>query len=245
VVVCFAASALGQAGRLPGGFIFPVSRTDPRLRDRRDSFVSIGCISKSSDGELRVTDWRGGERPSVCGSNCNLATTAIPAVIMHGIIASVAFAQKALPGPLTDAPVLPLARKTESREPPIALAARIRWRERIRAPRPPVREVDKKAGSRVRPVERNPTHRIERYGGCRVPNIAAKCRRLLQSGGRRQLTCSLKSANKRSREPAGRRGSRWSLPNRRRAIHDKAAHALVAPIGISSCAQVIWASSTG
>jgi hypothetical protein len=61
----------------------------------------------------------------------------------------------------------------------------------VPGPRPPVREVDKKAGSRVRPVERNPIHRIERYGESRVPNIAAKCRRLLQSGGRRQFACSL------------------------------------------------------
>jgi hypothetical protein len=145
----------------------------PQVDGSRDNFVSIGCISKSSDGELRVTDWRGGEWPSVAGalvcracatplasrrcrrksilyfpnlqqsspsrnddelapdsnggSECELPITtslSVPAVIMHGIIASVAFAQKAPPGPPINAPVLPLARKTESREPPIALAAR-------------------------------------------------------------------------------------------------------------------------
>jgi len=34
--------------------------------------------------------------------------------------------------------------------------------------------IDKKAGSRVRPLERNPTHKIQRCGKRQVPNIAAK-----------------------------------------------------------------------
>jgi hypothetical protein len=72
VVVCFAASALGQAGaptqrvHIPG--IPNGTSIYPKSMDRGDNFVSIGCVSKSSDGELRVTDWRGGERPSVAGA---------------------------------------------------------------------------------------------------------------------------------------------------------------------------------
>jgi hypothetical protein len=126
----------------------------------------------------------------------DLATTAIPAVIMHAIIASVDSRRRRRLGRRLAPPVLPLARKSESREPLIALAARdpVARKHADWDPDPPSGEVDKKAGSRVRPVERNPTHRIERYGGCRVPNIAAKCRRLLQSGGRPPAICSLKSA---------------------------------------------------
>jgi hypothetical protein len=72
VVVCFAANALGQAGapsqrvHIPG---IP-DGTSIYLKSvgRGDSFVSIGCVSKSPDGEFRITDWRGGERPSVAGA---------------------------------------------------------------------------------------------------------------------------------------------------------------------------------
>lgn len=70
-VVCSAAIALGQAGaptqraHIPGipdgSSIYPKS-VDPY------SYVSIGCISKTTDGEFRITDWRGGEQPSVAGA---------------------------------------------------------------------------------------------------------------------------------------------------------------------------------
>ena len=72
VVVCFAASALGQAGaptqrvHIPG--IPDRTSIYPKSMDRGDSFVSIGCVSKSPNGEFRIMDWRGGERPPVAGA---------------------------------------------------------------------------------------------------------------------------------------------------------------------------------
>jgi len=72
VVVCFAASALGQAGaptqrvHIPG--IPNGTSIYPESMDRGDNFVSIGCVEKSANGEFRVTDWRGGERPPVAGA---------------------------------------------------------------------------------------------------------------------------------------------------------------------------------
>jgi hypothetical protein len=72
VVVCFTASALGQAGaptqriHIPG--IPNGTSIYSESMDRGDTFVSIGCIAKSPDGEFRITDWRGGERPSVAGA---------------------------------------------------------------------------------------------------------------------------------------------------------------------------------
>ena len=72
MVVCFTASALGQAGaptqrvRIPG--IPNGTSIYSKSMDRGDNFVSIGCVAKSPDGEFRITDWRGGERPSVAGA---------------------------------------------------------------------------------------------------------------------------------------------------------------------------------
>ena len=72
LVVCFTASALGQAGaptqrvRIPG--IPNGTSIYPKSMDRGDNFVSIGCVAKSADGEFRITDWRGGERPPVAGA---------------------------------------------------------------------------------------------------------------------------------------------------------------------------------
>jgi hypothetical protein len=71
-VVCFAANALGQAGaptqrvRIPG--IPAGTSLYPKSMDRGDNLVSIGCVAKSADGEFRITDWRGGERPPVAGA---------------------------------------------------------------------------------------------------------------------------------------------------------------------------------
>jgi hypothetical protein len=42
--------------------------------DRGDDLVSIGCVTKSPDGEFRITDWRGGERPSIAGAPAFAAT---------------------------------------------------------------------------------------------------------------------------------------------------------------------------
>jgi hypothetical protein len=78
VVVCFATGALGQAGapsqrvHIPG--IPDRTSIYPKSGDRGDSFVSIGCVSKSPNGEFRITDWRGGERPSVAGAPPAAAT---------------------------------------------------------------------------------------------------------------------------------------------------------------------------
>jgi hypothetical protein len=72
LAVCFTASALAQAGaptqrvRIPG--IPNGTSIYPKSVDRGDNFVSIGCVAKSPDGEFRITDWRGGERPSVAGA---------------------------------------------------------------------------------------------------------------------------------------------------------------------------------
>ncbi len=71
-VVCFSAAALGQAGvptqrvHIPG--IPNTTSLYPKSGNRGDSFVSIGCVAKSPDGEFRITDWRGGERPSIAGA---------------------------------------------------------------------------------------------------------------------------------------------------------------------------------
>ena len=71
-VVCFAASALGQAGaptqrvHIPG--IPDGTSIYPRSIYRGDNFVSIGCVAKSPNGEFLVTDWRGGERPPIAGA---------------------------------------------------------------------------------------------------------------------------------------------------------------------------------
>ena len=72
VVVCFGATALGQAGaptqrvHIPG--IPDRTSIYPKSMDRGDNFVSIGCVAKSPNGEFRITDWRGGERPPVAGA---------------------------------------------------------------------------------------------------------------------------------------------------------------------------------
>jgi hypothetical protein len=72
VVVCFATGALGQAGapsqrvHIPG--IPDATSIYPKSPDREGKFVSIGCVAKSPDGEFRITDWRGAERPSIAGA---------------------------------------------------------------------------------------------------------------------------------------------------------------------------------
>jgi hypothetical protein len=72
VVVCLATGALGQAGaptqrvHIPG--IPDGTSIYPKSIDRGGSFVSIGCVTKSPDGEFLVTDWRGGERPPIAGA---------------------------------------------------------------------------------------------------------------------------------------------------------------------------------
>src|SRR5260370_36756514 len=72
VIVCSATAALGQAGaptqrvHIPG--IPNGTSIYPKSMDRGDNFVFVGCVSKSPDGELRITDWRGGQRPSVAGA---------------------------------------------------------------------------------------------------------------------------------------------------------------------------------
>ncbi len=71
-IVCSAAVALGQAGAptqrvhipgIPNGTsIYPTST------DRGNTFLSIGCVQKSANGEFRITDWRGAEQPSVANA---------------------------------------------------------------------------------------------------------------------------------------------------------------------------------
>src|SRR5258708_9447073 len=72
VVVCFAASALGQGGaptqrvHIPG--IPDRTSLYTKSLDRGYNFVSIGCVAKSPNGEFRITDWRRGERPPGAGA---------------------------------------------------------------------------------------------------------------------------------------------------------------------------------
>lgn len=72
VIVCFSASALGQAGaptqrvRIPG--IPAGTSIYPKSTDRGDDFVSVGCVSKTAGGEFIITDWRGGERAPIAGA---------------------------------------------------------------------------------------------------------------------------------------------------------------------------------
>src|SRR6516225_3830083 len=72
VVVCFAASALGQAGaptqrvHIPG--IPDGTSIYPKSISRGESFISIGCVSKTPDGKFRITDWRGAEQSNGAGA---------------------------------------------------------------------------------------------------------------------------------------------------------------------------------
>ena len=72
VVVCFAASALGQAGaptqrvRIPG--IPDGTSIYPKSMNRGANFLSIGCVSKTPNGEFRITDWRGAEHSNGAGA---------------------------------------------------------------------------------------------------------------------------------------------------------------------------------
>jgi hypothetical protein len=72
VVVCLTTGALGQAGaptqrvHIPG--IPDGTSIYGKSMERGDGFVSIGCVAKSPSGEFLITDWRGGERPSIAGA---------------------------------------------------------------------------------------------------------------------------------------------------------------------------------
>jgi hypothetical protein len=72
VVVCCAADAFGQAGaptqrvHIPG--IPEGTSIYPKSTERGDNFVSIGCVSKSPEGQFVITDWRGGERAAIAGA---------------------------------------------------------------------------------------------------------------------------------------------------------------------------------
>ena len=77
-VVCVALTLLGQAGaptqrvRIPG--IPDGTSIYPKSLNRGDSFISIGCVSKTPDGEFRITDWRGAERSNGAGAPTFQAT---------------------------------------------------------------------------------------------------------------------------------------------------------------------------
>jgi len=63
VVLCFAASAFGQAGaptqrvKIPG--IPEGTSIYAKAPNRASNFTSVGCVSKTSDGGFQITDWRG------------------------------------------------------------------------------------------------------------------------------------------------------------------------------------------
>ena len=78
MVVCFAPSALGQAGaptqrvRIPG--IPDGTSIYPKSLNRGDNFISIGCVSKTPNGEFRITDWRGAGGSNGAGAPAFQAT---------------------------------------------------------------------------------------------------------------------------------------------------------------------------
>jgi hypothetical protein len=79
VVVCFAASVLGQAGaptqrvHIPG--IPDGTSIYPKTVNRGNDFISIGCVSKTPNGEFRISDWRGAEQSNGAGAPVFQATT--------------------------------------------------------------------------------------------------------------------------------------------------------------------------
>jgi hypothetical protein len=83
MIGCFAASALGQAGaptqrvHIPG--IPDGTSIYPKSMNRGDNFISIGCVSKTPNGEFRITDWRGAERSNGAGAPAFQAT--VPLVL--------------------------------------------------------------------------------------------------------------------------------------------------------------------
>jgi hypothetical protein len=77
VVFCFAITAMGQAGAptqrvhipgIPDGTSIYLKGPIPG-----DRFVSIGCVTKTPDGQFRITDWRGGAEKSVAGAPTSAA----------------------------------------------------------------------------------------------------------------------------------------------------------------------------
>jgi hypothetical protein len=72
VMFCFAATAMGQAGaptqrvHIPG--IPDGTSIYPKGPIPGDRLVSIGCVTKTPDGEFRITDWRGSAEKSVAGA---------------------------------------------------------------------------------------------------------------------------------------------------------------------------------
>lgn len=78
VVVCFAASALGQAGaptqrvHIPG--IPDGTSIYPKTMNRGDNFISIGCVSKAPNGDFHITDWRGAGGSNGAGAPAFQAT---------------------------------------------------------------------------------------------------------------------------------------------------------------------------
>src|SRR4029434_8643758 len=78
VVLCFAASASGQAGaptqrvRIPG--VPDGTSIYAKAPKRGSDFTSVGCVSKTSDGRFQITDWRGAGGSNGAGSPAFEAT---------------------------------------------------------------------------------------------------------------------------------------------------------------------------
>jgi hypothetical protein len=72
VMICCVAAALGQAGaptqrvHIPG--IPDGTSIFPKSANIGDNFLSIGCVTKNSEGVIVMTDWRGSEQPSIAGA---------------------------------------------------------------------------------------------------------------------------------------------------------------------------------
>jgi len=72
VMICCVATALGQAGaptqrvHIPG--IPDGTSIFPKSANIGDNFLSIGCVTKNSEGVIVMTDWRGSEQPSIAGA---------------------------------------------------------------------------------------------------------------------------------------------------------------------------------
>jgi hypothetical protein len=72
VILCFAVSAMGQAGaptqrvHIPG--IPDGTSIYPKSVNLGDDAVSIGCVAKSDKGDFTIVDWRGSAQASVAGA---------------------------------------------------------------------------------------------------------------------------------------------------------------------------------
>lgn len=70
-VICSAGMALGQAGaptqrvRIPG---IPDGTSIYKGDVGKDDYIAVGCVMKSDDGQITITDWRGAAQQGPAGA---------------------------------------------------------------------------------------------------------------------------------------------------------------------------------